>query len=858
MSTYLHARLGRTSLLALCAAVGLAACSLEGATNGTIGGGGSEPRCDDCTGEDGGAPAPPAVDGQTVAMLAVYNPSEGVDQYVLRGTFPVPPHTFPRGDGKNPFVVTNWDGTPLTTQTEIVSRYAAAGEGADVVEVLALVERDPRLAEGTPLSYEVVHAPHAQPPGPGSADLGDFEVTENVPTAVQTLLADPGALEIASYDCFGNRYSVRPLDGTGSMQIKRYGEVSTEIRIYQTMQPDTIVSGAQGTLPHLLGVHTYLRTYTGDEIVGLELRFSNAHSGRDTGNDDDDPLDKVYFREIELEMPATWTMKQDFPDPFLGGQTTVAGRSTWDLVRPIGNGDMHVICWQAQFHRRLWLATPSFAGKAFSYSESSGQAFCKRGTDPFTGRDLWSWWNRGTARYFTQKYALPTLDHANLGGISTLLFQQAEHIEQRLLDGLSDGDYPIDAAVLGWGHPYGVPYGGMTGGTEIYRWDGVPIAATASRWGYRYYAGVHRMHTERMPNALFDLDGEPSSVERWLIENGNRDYVPFYHFINPYVGGQYSDAFGLLSAPRFQIDYVAANGLQPWYEAEHFEFAPHDYQHFIRYTRSAKVLAWLGNDSLAKDDIRTQAENFHLSYHAYYNDAFGGKHGTGLRASLDYVAAYPGKGVGYGRGEAWGTDCAVAAYALGTPQWRAAKKPWFDQILQLVSEGQGDCSGFILAFISNKAVDGKYRARQAIEHAIADNALHGMRESVFRRQDSTRDQLIVDVILNHAYAFIGDMAWKDGYGPWRYTGIGPLDVNLPIWCTADEMPADAVTANDYEKYLNFSSLAYAYELTGDPVFLSKAREELFTGNLLQALQSEGIENIENRSALLALCQHLEQ
>ncbi|MEQ1867621.1 MAG: hypothetical protein ABL996_23595, partial [Micropepsaceae bacterium] len=97
----------------------------------------------------------------------------------------VPPNTYPRGDGKNPFVVLNWDGTPLTTQTEIVSRYAAPSEGADVVEVTARVERDPGLAAGTKMHYEVRYAPHAMPPGPGAADLGDFATTDDLPPAVQ-------------------------------------------------------------------------------------------------------------------------------------------------------------------------------------------------------------------------------------------------------------------------------------------------------------------------------------------------------------------------------------------------------------------------------------------------------------------------------------------------------------------------------------------------------------------------------------------------------------------------------------------------------------------------------------------------
>ena len=34
-------------------------------------------------------------------------------------------------------------------------------------------------------------------------------------------------------------------------------------------------------------------------------------------------------------------------------------------------------------------------------------------------------------------------------------------------NGTGTGAYPITAPVLGWGHPYGVSYGGMTSGLEI-------------------------------------------------------------------------------------------------------------------------------------------------------------------------------------------------------------------------------------------------------------------------------------------------------------------------------------------------------------------------------------------------------
>src|SRR5262245_10285175 len=105
---------GLRSCTALLAVLAGAGCSLGGATSDD-GGGSTTPRCESCIGEDGGPPASPALDGRTVAVLETSAPDASMTEFVLRGTFPVPPRTFPRVDGRDPFVVLDWDGTPLTT-----------------------------------------------------------------------------------------------------------------------------------------------------------------------------------------------------------------------------------------------------------------------------------------------------------------------------------------------------------------------------------------------------------------------------------------------------------------------------------------------------------------------------------------------------------------------------------------------------------------------------------------------------------------------------------------------------------------------------------------------------------------------
>ena len=791
----------------------------------------------------------PQGDTRTVALLETRAPAQ--QEFMLRGTVPVPPNVFPRADGLSPFTILDFDGSPRPTQVEIVSRYANSAEGADVVELLARVHRAPGVAVDAPTRYRVL-----LDKSPGAPPVEDLQP---VPEVVRDFLLDPLALEIRSTDCFGNRYVSRPLGGVRELAVLHHGPVQAEMRVYQDMLPEPEVPGS--TLPHLLGVHAYVSWFRDSTTVGIDLRFHNAHDGHDKVDARDDPLDTLYFRELELSMPEAWTVQQDFPDPLFGSERIEGGRRIVALVAPEPSGGLHVMRWLAQFHRRLAFspAQPVDTALARTYLDGAGRAFCVRGFE-LKGREYWSWWNEKTARYFPQRHQLPSLDHVGQAALEADLRGELSFLSTHLADGTDVGDYPLSAPRLGWGHPYGVSYGGMTGGLEIFCYDGVSTAAAASASGYRMYTALHRMATDRQPNALYRLDGEPSSVEEWLIENGDTDYVPFEHFVVPLTFGSRPDPFGVRNAPRFQVDYVRANGLQPAYEGQHFGFDPIDYQHFVRYTRAAKVLVWLGNDSLAADDLRMEAENFHLGYHANANEPGGNAQGSGLLANLRYVQQFPGQGCPYGRGEAWGLDCAVAAYSSADDAWRARKLPWFEQQAEFLLAAQSTCNGFIQSFVSNKAVEGKYQARQLIEQSITEHALVGLHESVFRAADAGHAVMVRDVLVDSLRAFIGPMAWFPGQpGPWRYTGVAPLDPHLPTWCARADMPSDAWSAGDVDTYQDWASFAYGYELTGDPLFLRHARFQTGGVNfndLVVRLRSAGTENLENRAALLAVVQRI--
>ena len=53
----------------------------------------------------------------------------------------------------------------------------------------------------------------------------------------------------------------------------------------------------------------------------------------------------------------------------------------------------------------------------------------------------------------------------------------------------------------------------MTGGLEIYCYDGITAATLASPKAFRLYTALHRMQTDRMPNALYARNGYRTRVD---------------------------------------------------------------------------------------------------------------------------------------------------------------------------------------------------------------------------------------------------------------------------------------------------------------------------------------------------------
>ncbi len=773
-----------------------------------------------------------------IAQMEIGAPAS--TSFVLHGTLPVPAGTYPRADHKLPFALIDSDGSLVDTQIEQVTSYPKDTDGADVIEVIGRVKTPANTAVGTRLIYKVVDCVHARSP--------------RVPSPiVDGLLLSPGSVMIVAKDCFGHTYGTDLSPGTGplpstTIDTLKNGKSATQIRVYGTMLPQNTTIGApNGALDHLFGVHGYFTAWQGEDVISLDLRVNNGASGLDPTTTIDNPLGKVYFESLELWIKNGWNVLQQGSDPLFGSSRSQGNWTAYSIIEQNADGTLHFMPSQGQFVRRLALCKIGQEVKAKALLNDEGQAFCKRGMSPTGGQELYSWWNPLTARYFPQRHRLPELDYIGAGNIRTKLTSQLNILETAMTNGTpATGFGMVGTANLGWAHPWGVKYGGMTGGGEINIFDGFLTAESASNEGYRTAQLTHRAYDDRQPDALYNKDGRPTHLTDWVVQGPNGPYVNMFFYQKLLAG---NDPFGFNHAAQFQTSFVATSNKKPAYEAALAAFMPVDLQHNIRITRTMKVLAWLGNDSLAKDDLTMRAEIFRLSWHDMPNNSLNKVQSGGMLDNLRYVTATPGVGFKVGRAEGWGIDTVNAAYSIGDASYRASLRPWYAHMATTFSQGQATCNGFLQSQVCAKQLGGQYYMHQQYEASIIENGLRGAIESVLGGVDLASEAAVRSVLSDEINAMISPMAWDPVQrGPWKNLAMAPL--NSPTTSYCNFIPPGG-TSTGVEKFQNWSSYAYGFEINGNPNLLNFAKTSL-GGDILTVFKNQGYNNLESRAALLAL------
>lgn len=780
-------------------------------------------------------------DGSVVGKIRMSAPA--MESFILRATIPLPRGTFAESDSQVPLaVISSSDPTASITQVEVVSRYPNSSDGADVVEIISRVRR-PDVAPGTEIEYLVVYAPH---------DKGDLELSP----AVHTLLRAPGAVRLVANDPFGNRYSsdllkkIRTNDD--NVEVVRDGELIKEFRVPEVLVPESPESGAQGTLPRLMGVNAFVRTFGNEDFFALDLHVHNAFDGKDDSTTTDEVLTNMYFDKLHLRLPQGWQVLHALENPFTGDAFESGNMQEVPLIAAMADGDMHLMHAQSQFSRRLIIARDGAVERARAELEHDTLGFCVAGTTD-DGSELWSWWNDSTARYMPQNHRLP-----DLSGMTTREAVDAEYADrfesQSAVFRSGEGEfYPIVSGNLGWAQPYWHPYGGMTGGENIEQIPGVDVAWSGSQAGFRFIEMRNRMVLERQPTALYNSAGLPTKFEDHYVPEGNQGgYLPF-DLTMKFIGD--TSYFGFDDAPSFQADYVASAGLKPFYEDTLVSYQAIDLQHLIRFTNDLKTMTWLANDSLSKWQIRRVGELFRMTHHEGNVGNYGYVGGESLQWRQNRVAEHPGAGIEYGRGEGWGLFAATAAYAIGDEETRTRFRPWLAEVSRVCAEGQSDCTGNLTAVRIGKQLNGIYRTRQTFEQSFATNALESMRTTVFDRVDEEIEQRLSNIIVATAYSTIRMPFYDPAHGGLRtIVGVGMSDFSVPDFCF--NLPEDAgygSTTVDHETPLTL--WAYAFKLSGDAEFLQVAANSVgVTSNLEAELNIMGPQRLPHSALMLGTMQ----
>ena len=691
-----------------------------------------------------------ALAGEPGRVARLELPVPGHSPFVLHGTLPLPREFAAGPDGRPVLFVESHDAlhTLVPAQVEIVSR--ASDGKPDVVELLARVELGPQEHEGGRTDFSVRQG--------AAAEAVPFRALP----AVEALLARGSKnLALRAEDVFGNVYQADLCGDAlapsfGSLRLSKDGRCERELRLAATLVPLEGPAREGAPLPHLMGVQAFLRARAGEEVVGLDLRVHNGcSSGSRPPESSELPVGALYWRSLELLVPREWNALSDVVDPFCADAREEGRWRVIPLVKPLPGGKLHLLPPQSQFVRRLALVPAGKGPLARDELAQDGLAFA------LPGEKLWSWFAPECARWLAQRAPLPRFEgfgggsERGLGALRAMESAREQEYARAISSGKPSGWNTI-ASVMGWCHPW-FPNSQFAYGSEgLELNDGAYTAAGASREGYLCLQHLQRMNVCRQSEAAWTRAGDPAGYPVWLDAAGGIRFefrqdgssrLP--GFALPCNGGPAANA---------QVPEVVRRELRPpydlgdWYDKSGsvperidnvLAWRPHSAGYMLRYTKVEKALVWLGNDSLAKDDLLLSAELFHLAFH----ESPGAGEGGALRACEQLVKAHPHQGADIGRGVAFGIDVACAAYSVAPPVWRERNRGWLVRIARLCCDAALP-SGIVQRSVNPRVLGNEYyTVTQTFESLLLIHGLRCLDESVLRGVDEARRSELERLVL---------------------------------------------------------------------------------------------------------------
>src|SRR5690606_14742744 len=152
----------------------------------------------------------------------------------------------------------------------------------------------------------------------------------------------------------------------------------------------------------------------------------------------------------------------------------------------------------------------------------------------------------------------------------------------------------------------------------------------------------------------------------------------------------------------------------------------------------------------------------------------------GMYVVSQFVDEYPNEGARVHRGTGWEVDTVATAYALAPPAWRTALETWSDSVVDLLERAQDGCTGVLGSNPNSDLFGAQYRARQSISESILENALWGLRRTVYADNRPEMSERLGAILIRSSYAMISQLFWNSTHGqPHFYAALGPHDVTEP-------------------------------------------------------------------------------
>lgn len=671
--------------------------------------------------------------------------------FVVHGTLPIP--LVDLGEpGRTPFALQlEGGGNPIVpAQVEVVARRQDGSP--QVVELMAPITLADNASGGVRATVAVLY--------------GDWQVPRPVTPGetIVPLLVGERAARLVAVDPLGRRYTAvlggAPGIGHRGVRMDREGHAVRSWRTSVVLTPE--VEAREDSVPSL-GAHAYWSLYAGDSSLSLDLR---VHAGlvdaRSPRAEDLPPV--TYLRELRLELPEEWSALPLVMDPAMGPILTHEGQRVVPLLAPLPRGACHALPARSQVQRRLTLFPEGAAPKDARGPWLSALAF------PVHRGGEWSWSTKGLRSYFPQGATLPTFEDldpadwvsaedgapdeprretpsARKGANLLRLGLEAERDQIRQALELGIPQAGLLGPRVGWAQPPLPVTPELEERAPRATLLGHRVAAAASQAGYERLLLLHRARSSRQGHACWAPSGQPLPL------------LPA------------SPVPSQVSSPGYEA--VLASGRRPAYDrgAVHlgesvsptdagsiWSWRPLRGEALMDWLLTAKALAWLGNDQLAKDDLLLEAVL------AMAVDPATGKPARNWLGELAEAAqASPGEGCTIGAEHATALDAVAAAWCLSPPLARSELQEWLLTFAHLLGCAAAPDGIVTYRLVTTGAEAAPRRERLTLDVIGLLHARRVLNHTLLGAQDDPLGQVLRDQFMRVTHQLTTPPTWVTGF-----------------------------------------------------------------------------------------------